>query len=278
MAEQCRVKLLPLDNQGVPRYDDQTGEVLIPEDDFLLYKGMCDKTMILLDHWIDNREKLEKELSLIAEDLDRWEYGTNISTTVGSVAGIGGGAAIIAGMIVMPPVAVAGLAVGGAAAVSNLTTGILKMANIKKNVDIAMKMLEYDKQLTENLANGIVMLEETESSVLSKNKIKIERRLGDRVNRDTVMNGIGVGAVSVAGGAARLLLKESTVIESAALKGAVHAATAIGIAIDLLTAIQSVRGLAKGSHSEVAKKLRSTAEELKTNRENITRRLLMEYL
>ncbi|VDN23687.1 unnamed protein product [Cylicostephanus goldi] len=236
MAEKCRIKLLPLDDQGVPRYDDQTGEVLIPEDDFLLYKGMCDKTMILLDHWIDNREKLEAELEIIAEDLDRWEYGTNISTTVGSVAGIGGGAAIITGMIVMPPMAVAGLAVGGAAAVSNLTTGILK-----KNVNIAMKMLEYDKQLTENLANGIVMLEETESTVLSKNKIHVEKRTGDPINRDTVMNGISVGAVTVAGGAARLLLKESTVIESAALKGAVHAATAIGIAIDVLTAIQSVR-------------------------------------
>ncbi|CAJ0608170.1 unnamed protein product [Cylicocyclus nassatus] len=278
MTEKCRIKLLPLDNQGVPRYDDQTGEVLIPEDDFLLYKGMCDKTMILLDHWIDNREKLENELEIIAGELDRWEYGTNISTTVGSVAGIGGGAAIITGMIVMPPMAVAGLAVGGVAAVSNLTTGILKVANIKKNINRAMKMLEYDKQLTENLANGIVMLEETESTVLSKNKIRIEKRVGDPINRDTVMNGISVGAVSVAGGAARLLLKESTVIESAALKGAVHAATAIGIAIDVLTAIQSVRGLVKGSHSEVAQKLRSTALELKTNRENLTRRLLMEYL
>lgn len=87
MNERCRLKLLPLDANGVPRYDEQTGEVLvsslgflleiivetivfqIPEDDFLLYKGVCDKTMILLDNWIDNREKAEEELSKIADEV-----------------------------------------------------------------------------------------------------------------------------------------------------------------------------------------------------------------
>ncbi|KHJ97374.1 hypothetical protein OESDEN_02655 [Oesophagostomum dentatum] len=240
MTEQCRLKLLPLDANGVPRYDEQTGEVMIPEEDFLMYKGICDKTMILLDNWIDNREKIENKLGLIADQLDRWEFGTNISTTVGSVVGIGGGAAIIAGMVLMPPVAMAGVAVGGAAAVSNMTTGILKFANIKANT--AMKMLEYDRQLTENLASSVAMLEEAEATVLAKNQIKLEEQSDNRLDRETIINGIGVGAVSVAGcGAARFLLKESTVIQSAALKGAVHAATAVGIAIDLLTAVQSVR-------------------------------------
>ncbi|RCN43409.1 putative septum site-determining protein MinC [Ancylostoma caninum] len=278
MAERCRVKLLPMDANGVPRYDEETGEVMIPEDDFLLYKGVCDKTMILLDNWIDNREKAEEELSKIADELDRWELGSNISTTVGSVAGIGGGAAVIAGVILMPPVAVAGLAVGGAAAVSNVTTGVLKLRNIKKNVDVAMRILEYDKLLTQNLASSVAMLEETEASVVTKNQIKMEEKLGDRLKPETVISGVGIGAVSIAGGATRLLLKESTVIQSAALKGAVHAATAVGIAIDVLTAIISVKGLIEGSRSDVAQKLRKAVEELKESREVMTRRLLMDYL
>ncbi|KAL6733297.1 hypothetical protein Aduo_003953 [Ancylostoma duodenale] len=278
MAERCRLKLLPMDANGVPRYDEETGEVMIPEDDFLLYKGVCDKTMILLDNWIDNREKAEDELTKIADELDRWELGSNISTTVGSVAGIGGGAAVIAGVILMPPVAVAGLAVGGAAAVSNVTTGVLKFRNIKKNVDVAMRILEYDKLLTQNLASSVAMLEETEASVVTKNQIKMEEKLGDRLKPETVISGVGIGAVSIAGGATRLLLKESTVIQSAALKGAVHAATAVGIAIDVLTAIISVKGLIEGSRSDVAEKLRKAVEELKESREVMTRRLLMDYL
>ncbi|EPB71450.1 hypothetical protein ANCCEY_09467 [Ancylostoma ceylanicum] len=256
MTERCRLKLLPMDANGVPRYDEETGEVMIPEDDFLLYKGVCDKTMILLDNWIDNRERAEDELSKIADELDRWELGSNISTTVGSVAGIGGGAAVIAG-----------LAVGGAAAVSNVTTGVLKFRNIKKNVDVAMRILEYDKQLTQNLASSVAMLEETEASVVTKNQIKMEEKLGDRLKPETVISGVGIGAVSIAGGATRLLLKESTVIQSAALKGAVHAATAVGIAIDVLTAIISVKGLIEGSRSDVAGKLRKAVEELKESRE-----------
>ncbi|EYC08339.1 hypothetical protein Y032_0066g3706 [Ancylostoma ceylanicum] len=278
MTERCRLKLLPMDANGVPRYDEETGEVMIPEDDFLLYKGVCDKTMILLDNWIDNRERAEDELSKIADELDRWELGSNISTTVGSVAGIGGGAAVIAGVILMPPVAVAGLAVGGAAAVSNVTTGVLKFRNIKKNVDVAMRILEYDKQLTQNLASSVAMLEETEASVVTKNQIKMEEKLGDRLKPETVISGVGIGAVSIAGGATRLLLKESTVIQSAALKGAVHAATAVGIAIDVLTAIISVKGLIEGSRSDVAGKLRKAVEELKESREVMTHRLLMDYL
>ncbi|KAK6732548.1 hypothetical protein RB195_016737 [Necator americanus] len=278
MTERCRLKLLPLDDQGVPRYDDQTGEVMIPEDDFLLYKGICDKTMILLDNWIENRENAEHGLLKIAEELDRWELGSNISTTAGSIAGIAGGAAVIAGVLVMPPVAVAGLIVGGAAAASNLSTGILKMRNTKKNVVNAMKMLEYDKKLTENLANGIALIEETEASLLTKNYVGIEERLGSRPSRETLLSGVGIGAVSVAGGAARLLLKETAVIQSAALKGAVHAAAGIGIAIDALTAVLSIKGLVDGSHSEVAKKLRVAAEKLKESREEITRRMLMDYL
>uniref|UniRef100_A0A0K0DKT2 DUF4203 domain-containing protein n=1 Tax=Angiostrongylus cantonensis TaxID=6313 RepID=A0A0K0DKT2_ANGCA len=63
--------------------------------------------------------------------LDRWEHGCNISSVVGGLAGIGGGTAVIGGVILMPPVAIAGLAVGGVAAASNLGTALLKMHNLK---------------------------------------------------------------------------------------------------------------------------------------------------
>ncbi|VDO70896.1 unnamed protein product [Haemonchus placei] len=61
-------------------------------------------------------------------------------------------------------------------------------------------------------------------------------------------------------------------------KGAVHALTAVGIAIDLLTVTLSVKGLVNGSRSEVAAKLREASEELKVTREAITRHFLMDYL
>ncbi|KAK6028026.1 Tat pathway signal sequence domain protein, partial [Ostertagia ostertagi] len=123
--------------------------------------------------------------ALAKEHLDKWEHGCNISSVVGGVAGIGGGAAVIGGVILMPPVAVAGLAVGGVAAASNMATGLFKLHNLKKNVLAAKEMLE---------SNNIEMREKCATSNL---------------NRETVISSGRVGAVSLAGGAVRLVLKES---------------------------------------------------------------------
>ncbi|PIO61924.1 Tat pathway signal sequence domain protein [Teladorsagia circumcincta] len=171
MEEKTRLQLLPIASDGIPRYDDRNGKILVPEDDFLLYKGAHDKTMILLNCWMDNREVAEEELRRIADELDKWEHGCNISSVVGGVAGIGGGAAVIGGVILMPPVAVAGLAVGGVAAASNMATGLFKLHNLKKNVLAAKEMLEYDRRMTETLANSIASLEETKASILSMQQI-----------------------------------------------------------------------------------------------------------
>lgn len=275
---ESRLKLIPISGDDVPRYDDKNGKILVPEGDFLMYKGIHERTMILLNSWMDNREGAETELCKIADELDQWEKGCNISSVVGGVAGIGGGAAVIGGMVLMPPVAVAGLAVGAVAAASNLTTGILKMRNIKKNLLTAKEMLEYDRKLTETLASSITTLEETKTSILSSHQIKVTKDMGVNLNKETVMSGGRIGTVSIAGGAVRLVLKESTTVSSAVAKGAVHAITAVGIAIDVLTVAFSVKGLATGSKSEVAQKLRGAAEELKSSRESITRDFLADYL
>ncbi|VDO61758.1 unnamed protein product [Haemonchus placei] len=174
--------------------------------------------------------------------LDKWERGCNISNVVGGVAGIGGGAAVIGGVILMPPVAVAGLAVGGVAAASNMATGLFKLHNLKKNVLAAKEMLEYDRRMTETLANSIASLEETKESILSSNNIEMRAKCTtSKLNRETVISSGRVGAVSLAGGAVRLVLKESATLPTAMAKGAVHALTAVGIAIDLLTVTLSVK-------------------------------------
>ncbi|WKX95951.1 hypothetical protein Q1695_012420 [Nippostrongylus brasiliensis] len=271
------LKFLPIATDDVPRYDDENGKILIPEDDFLLYKGVHDKTMILLNCWMDNRENAEAELRQIADELDRWEHGCNISSVVGGVAGIGGGAAVMGGVVLMPPVAVAGLVVGGVAALSNMTTGVLKMRNVKKNVAIAKEMLEYDKKLTDTLSSSMTTLEETKEKILSTHQLQVTKET-EAVTRETVMSSGRIGAVSLAVGAVRLALKESASLSSTVAKGAVHALTAVGIAIDLLTVTLNVKDMMNGSRSEVAGKLREAADELQSTREEITRRFFVDYL
>ncbi|KAJ1365250.1 hypothetical protein KIN20_025494 [Parelaphostrongylus tenuis] len=85
--KQSELRLLPLNVDGVPRFDDQAQTVLVPEDDFLEYKSAHDRTMIFLNCWVDHREKTEEGLLIIADELDRWEHGCNISSVVGGIAG-----------------------------------------------------------------------------------------------------------------------------------------------------------------------------------------------
>ncbi|VDL82020.1 unnamed protein product [Nippostrongylus brasiliensis] len=181
------------------------------------------------------------------------------------------------GVVLMPPVAVAGLVVGGVAALSNMTTGVLKMRNVKKNVAIAKEMLEYDKKLTDTLSSSMTTLEETKEKILSTHQLQVTKET-EAVTRETVMSSGRIGAVSLAVGAVRLALKESASLSSTVAKGAVHALTAVGIAIDLLTVTLNVKDMMNGSRSEVAGKLREAADELQSTREEITRRFFVDYL
>lgn len=65
----CELRLLPLNVDGVPRFDNQARTVLVPEDDFLEYKSAHDRTMIFLNCWVDHREKTEEALLKIADEV-----------------------------------------------------------------------------------------------------------------------------------------------------------------------------------------------------------------
>ncbi|VDM60616.1 unnamed protein product [Angiostrongylus costaricensis] len=151
-----------------------------------------------VDRWetlpIKTHDSLARNLFICMLQLDRWEHGCNISSVVGGLAGIGGGTAVIGGVILMPPLAIAGI-------------------------------------------------------------------------NTFLISGVGIGAVSVAGGGVRLLLRESVggnvdllflhfrsnlfpnsrvyccqaSVQSAIAKGTVHAAMGISIAIDVLTVLLSVK-------------------------------------
>ncbi|KJH51406.1 hypothetical protein DICVIV_02420 [Dictyocaulus viviparus] len=304
--EHSELRLLPLNADGVPRYDDRTNTVLVPESDFLEYKNIHDRTVTILNCWLDHREKTVDGLLRIADELDKWEYGCNISTIAGSIAGIGGGTAVIGGISLMPPLAIAGiritfsfaykvilsyclknevlincykgLAIGGVAAASNFGISLLKMHNLKKNVAAAKDMLESDEHLAEIVVSNVTSLERTMTSLLMKHDINVDAHDHNRLNKKTIISGVGIGAVSVAGGGVRLLLRESTSLQSAVARSTVRAVTAIGIAIDVLSIILAMKDIMKGSHSLVAGKLRNAAEELRISQEAITRNYLLEII
>lgn len=97
-------------------------EIQIPESDFQGLETAQFWAEQVVVRWSINREALVKNLLEMAADvrntrvlretthfqLDGVQFKCNVSTTVGSSVGIASGAAVIGGMILMPPVAIGG--------------------------------------------------------------------------------------------------------------------------------------------------------------------------
>ncbi|GMS82199.1 hypothetical protein PENTCL1PPCAC_4374, partial [Pristionchus entomophagus] len=253
--------------KDIPVFDDENG-LLIPEAP--ASERAYDRHTV----WAEGREEVMKRLSTIADELDSLKRGCDVSTVVGSTVGIGAGATVIGGLILAPPVAIAGLVVGSLAAAANVATSLVKVGVIRKRAREALELVREDELLH---AVFLVHLDELlkeqrllgdademgeEAIELPEEDVEVLRKqLTPQAEMVTSVGAAVATGVSAAG--ARAAILETSRLAPMVAKGLAHGAAGVGIVIDTLTLVLSSRDLLKGASLEYAVKLREVAQQLK---------------
>ncbi|CAD6195735.1 unnamed protein product [Caenorhabditis auriculariae] len=250
------------DFHGVPIFDASNEKLFIPRsmsddiDEKIRHAGD------VLHRWSDDRKNIVNDLLKIADDVDSMARGCAISTVVGSTVGVGGGAAVIGGLILMPPVAVAGLVVGTFAAASNLVTGATKIIHLKMKMNVVKELLEKDQKALEELEATVKAVLEL---INSAKAIGENDSIGPKELLNNVLSGGAMGTM-VAGMFVKQTARFST---SLALRATLHAAAAVGIVLDSISLISSALELKRGEASDAAKKIRDLASDLENHRKDV---------
>uniref|UniRef100_A0A914W7M5 Uncharacterized protein n=1 Tax=Plectus sambesii TaxID=2011161 RepID=A0A914W7M5_9BILA len=101
--------------------------------------------------WYTNRAELVSRLLEIAAKCDGHRLRCNVSTITGSSVGIVGGSVGIAGLILMPPVALVGVAIAGVGGAANLITGLTEFGITKSKQKVVRALLKEDVDKTKAL-------------------------------------------------------------------------------------------------------------------------------
>lgn len=233
------------------------------------------RTQEFLDKWSNNRRKMVRQMEAIAEKLDNWEKGCAISTTVGSSVGVASGIAVIGGLILMPPIAIAGLIVGTAAGVSNLATGVTKMFVSKSQHKEVTAMIEEDQRLFDELLKSRGELMEAVKKIVADEEFyKHFKDDGDVENKlKTVFGGSVTG---ITGLGTRFAIVSMGRLSSSLVKGVLHSVAVIGIILDSVTLAMSVKTLEKGAASELGSKILESSGKLEMMRQKVVKHFLNE--
>uniref|UniRef100_A0A1I7TST2 Apolipoprotein L3-like n=1 Tax=Caenorhabditis tropicalis TaxID=1561998 RepID=A0A1I7TST2_9PELO len=265
----------PSDDNGIPIYSSLESLLFIPKSMTKELSEKALKTQELLDKWSNNRRRMVRQMEAIAEKLNNWEKGCAISTTVGSSVGVVSGVAVIGGLIMMPPVAIAGLIVGTAAGISNLATGFTMMTVSKNHHKDVMNMMEEDKKLFEELLKSREELMETIKKIVEDEEFyKHFKNDGDIENKlKTVLGGSVTG---ITGLGARFAIASMGRLSSSLVKGVLHSVAVIGIVLDSVTLALSVKSLDSGAQSELGSEIVDASSKLEMMRQKVVRHFLNE--
>ncbi|EGT56289.1 hypothetical protein CAEBREN_00973 [Caenorhabditis brenneri] len=263
------------EENGIPIYSSLESLLFIPKS---MSKELSEKalrTQEFLDKWSNNRRRMTRQMEAIAQKLDNWEKGCAISTTVGSSVGIASGFAVIGGLVLMPPVAIAGLIVGTAAGVSNFATGVTKhvvLKNLHKEVTV---LLAEDGRLFEELLESRKELMETIKKI-----VEDEEFCKHFTNDDDIENKLktvfGGGVTGITGLGARFAITSMGRLSSSLVKGVLHSVAVIGIVLDGVTLAMSVKTLESGAASELGNEISMCASKLEMMRQKVVKHFLNE--
>ncbi|EGT51704.1 hypothetical protein CAEBREN_13106 [Caenorhabditis brenneri] len=279
------------EENGIPIYSSLESLLFIPKS---MSKELSEKalrTQEFLDKWSNNRRRMTRQMEAIAQKLDNWEKGCAISTTVGSSVGIASGFAVIGGLVLMPPVAIAGLIVGTAAGVSNFATGVTKhvvLKNLHKEVTV---LLAEDGRLFEELLESRKELMETIKKI-----VEDEEFCKHFTNDDDIENKLktvfGGGVTGITGLGARFAITSMVFhyslrafynnylfqgrLSSSLVKGVLHSVAVIGIVLDGVTLAMSVKTLESGAASELGNEISMCASKLEMMRQKVVKHFLNE--
>ncbi|KAF8362146.1 hypothetical protein PRIPAC_89069 [Pristionchus pacificus] len=250
--------------KDLPTYDDEIG--LLPEAP--ASERAHDRHTV----WVDEREEVIKRLFAIADELDSLKRGCDVSTVVGSTVGIGAGATVIGGLLIAPPVAIAGIVVGSLAAAANITTSLVKVGFIRKRAKEVLILVKEDEKLHDIFLVHLkeLLKERISDDADETGEEAIEILQEEEVSKNQLEPGIQIAtsvgaamATGVSAAGARAALLETSRLAPVVAKGLAHGAAGIGIVIDTLTLVLSSRDLLKGASLEYAVKLREVAKQLK---------------
>ncbi|CAJ0963597.1 unnamed protein product, partial [Mesorhabditis belari] len=248
--------------ENLPVFDEKTCDVeMDPEQAF---QTAIDHANHLVAEWAVRREEIGRKLIQIALQLDEIQHHCNISTTVGSSVGIAGGIVTVAGLILMPPVAIAGAIVGGVGAATNIVTSGVNMLAIKKRMNEVAPLIERDKILWD-----LIIKAWTEVARLEQ----LRRSMGPGGPKLTTMAApmLALGTCGLAGIGARALITETGRLTPKLASTLGHLAAGLGIALDTLTLVQTARDLRNGSKSEYAAMLREFAEKIEEEKRSVVK-------
>ncbi|KAM3718979.1 Adenylosuccinate synthetase [Dirofilaria immitis] len=173
-----------------------------------------------------------------------------LSTVTGSSIGIAGGSAAIAGTVVYPPLLLGGLVVAGLATALNLGTQLVEFIFFRNTAKKVASLSKYDVELMHDI-------EEIYQNALNSDLFEANGR-SDRIYdaMDVGTNnlpslGLQIGAGGAKGATAlglRSVGIQMAEIGSTLMRGIARGAVGIGIIIDGVTMLLSVRDIAT-SHS-----------------------------
>uniref|UniRef100_A0A8R1DYH0 Uncharacterized protein n=1 Tax=Caenorhabditis japonica TaxID=281687 RepID=A0A8R1DYH0_CAEJA len=262
----------PSEENEVPIYSSLESLLIIPPSMSRELNEKALKTQLFLDKWSHNRRNVVRQLDAIAEKLINWERGCAISTTVGSSVGIVSGAAVIGGLVLMPPVAIAGLIVGTAAGVSNLATGVTKWAVFKRELEKVQKMLDEDKRLFEELLASRSELMDVIRRIMEDEEFLKHFESEDDIEKLKAV--LGASVTGITGLGARYAIASMGRLSSSLVKGVLHSVAVIGIVIDGVTLALSVKTLKNDEVPEFV----STITEVSAKMELIRQKVVKHFL
>ncbi|CCD68751.1 Apolipoprotein L3-like [Caenorhabditis elegans] len=263
------------EDNGVPIYDSLESLLFIPRSMSKELSETALRTQFLLDKWSNNRRKIVRQMEGIAEKLDNWEKGCAISTAVGSTVGIASGIAVIGGLILMPPVAIAGLIVGTASGVSNLATGITKFFHTKgQHKEVAAMIAEDGVLFEELLKSREELMEAVRKIVEDEEFFKHFKNDGDIENKlKTVFGGSVTGITGIG---TRFAITSMGRLSSSLVKGVLHSVAVIGIVLDSVTLALSAKTLGEGSVSELGSSILEASSKMEMMRQKVVKHFLNE--
>ncbi|CAI5453286.1 unnamed protein product [Caenorhabditis angaria] len=205
---------------------------------------------IHIKDWIDHTEQIIADMKTISTELNRVKKISAISLITGSSIGVASSGAIIAGAILLPPVAIAGAAIGAASGVSNCATGLYKWNHRRNRIETLNAYFEKNKELFKNFVRTYETLFGTSAYF-----DRFSNESSEFVNFDKI-HVAGAAMVVARGGA---ILQSVPITSLTALgKGLLHSIALVGIAVDLLTIAINAKELSKNS---------SLAEEIATHQQ-----------
>lgn len=237
------------------------------------YQESLDNLITVYRDWLQHRRLAIRKLKKIVKDMDSDEFRSNLTSIVGSGAGVTGGTMMIGGLLLAPftgglslVVAGVGAGVGIAGGLTNLTSDAIAKNFALKKCDEANTLIEHDQTKSLHLQKAEAKF--TEAIVILKKEADATQTDILTILKATSATTLGLNVFKMArttAGFVRAGYKGASAFGMAAGKALGKAGGAfaiVGIGLDIWTIVSSSTDISNGSKSELGKGISKYIVEL----------------